>query len=294
MTRLAYASLVVLCTFAFAQPAFAYSNPGNPTGYVNDFAGVLSAQTKILLESELTAFTASTSNEIAVAIIPTLGDDYIENFATRLFKDWGVGSKTSDNGVLLLVAVAEHKLRIEVGYGLEGALPDLVAQSIINNTIAPRLKENDYDAAILSGVRDIEAATQFEYIGSSVNETPRSSTSPRAIEAFILFGLFAMQWLAAIFARSKSWWAGGLVGAIAGFAAATYFGFAGSSAMLSLFGLGGLGLLFDYIVSSAYRGATRNGSSIPWYAGGGSGGSSGGFGGFGGGRSGGGGASGGW
>ena len=148
-------------------PAFAYTSPGSPTGYVNDFAHVLSDSTKQSLETELTNFNATTSNEIAVAIVPNMGGDYIENYAVQLFKEWGIGKKDKDNGVLLVVVSEEHKLRIEVGYGLEGALPDSVAQRILDNEMTPLLKANDYDGALAAGVHAIEAATQGEYIPSS-------------------------------------------------------------------------------------------------------------------------------
>src|SRR6185503_4886307 len=104
------------------------------------------------LEQELTAFEATTTSEIAVAIVPDMGGDYIENYAVKLFEDWKIGKAKQDNGVLLLVAVEERKLRIEVGYGLEGALPDSVAQSILDNEMTPRLRAGDYDGAVTAAV----------------------------------------------------------------------------------------------------------------------------------------------
>ncbi|QQG38209.1 MAG: TPM domain-containing protein [Candidatus Kaiserbacteria bacterium] len=268
--------------------AFAYSSPGSPAGYVNDFANVLKSETITALDAELAAFNASTTNEIAVAIIPSMGGDYIENYAVRLFEEWGVGKASRDNGVLLLLSLEEREMRIEVGYGLEGALPDSTAASILGE-MRPYLKDGDYDSAITVGVRSIESATQGEYVAES--------TESISFDWWWIFAIFffVVQWVAAVLARSKSWWAGGIVGGFAGiFIEAIGFtlGFFG----LITLGAIVLGLLLDYVVSHTYKAAKSSGTVPPWWAGGGGFGSGhgGGFGGFGGGSSGGGGASSSW
>jgi uncharacterized protein len=223
-----------------------------------------------------------------------MGGDYIENYAVKLFEEWGIGMKQKDNGVLLVVSMDEKILRIEVGYGLEGALPDSVASSIITGVMIPRLKEGNPEQAIADGVQSIMEATKGEYVAKENLLSSFPSFDALFAGGFVV--LLILQWLAAIFARSESFWAGGIVGAIVGVAVSSIF----SWWLLLGFGitvlLGTIGLGFDYIVSHAYAGAKRSGGSIPWYAGGGSGssGSGGGFGGFGGGSSGGGGASGSW
>ncbi len=290
---LTIASLSVLAGgLFFIAPAFAYTSPGSPSGYVNDFAHVLSADTVQSLDAELSAFEASTSNQIAVVTVPNMGGDYIENYAVKLFAEWGIGKKDKDNGVLLLLSIEEHKLRIEVGYGLEGALPDSVAQRIINQDMTPLLKAGDYDGAVNAGVRDIEQATQGEYTESD------PSGGGFDIWAFLIIPFLILQWAAAIFARSKSWWAGGVVGVVAGLGVGLVWGFGLWILLASVAGLGAIGLLLDYVVSKAYTSAKSSGLTTPWWAGGGthssSNSSGGGFGGFGGGSSGGGGASGGW
>jgi uncharacterized protein len=276
--------------------AGAYYSPGSPTGYVNDFARVLSAGEVSSLNAELSAFEASTSNQIAVVTIPSMQGDYIENFAVKLFEEWGIGKKDKDNGVLLLLSVEERKLRIEVGYGLEGSLPDSLAQRIINDDIVPELKAGDYDAAVEAGARSIMAATQGEYEGGG---NPLGGMDAGSfLTLFIFLPLVVFTWLAAILARSKSWWAGGAIGTLAGLGIGSYFAAGVLITAASGLGLGFLGLIFDYIVSNAYTGAKLSSGKIPWWAGGGGFGgghsSGGGFGGFGGGSSGGGGASGGW
>jgi len=127
--------------FILPKPLLAYSNPGQPSGLVNDYAALLSPENRAALESKLEAFRDSSSNEIAVVTIKSLDGDAIENYAVKLFEDWGIGTEKNDNGLLLLVALDDRKMRIEVGYGLEGVLPDATANQIINKTLKPALQE---------------------------------------------------------------------------------------------------------------------------------------------------------
>lgn len=295
MKRLA-AGLVLLAAFAVAPFALAYTSPGSPVGFVNDFAGVLSDEAKRGLESELANFEQTTSNEIVVATVPTMGGDYIENYAAKLFEEWGIGKKDKDNGVLLVLSIEERKMRIEVGYGLEGALPDSIAQDILNNEMAPLLKAGDYGGAVTAGVQAIEQAIKGEYAASSAKSGNLSALLSQNAEALFIFGLILFQFFAAILARSRSWWAGGVIGFLGGLGV-WWFLALGLLLILPLtivFVL--FGLLFDYFVSRSYQKARALGVPPPWWIGGGRGGhsSGGGFSGFGGGSSGGGGASGSW
>jgi uncharacterized protein len=276
------------------ESAFASTPLPAPTGYVNDFAGVLSAEANAALENELTAFNASTTNEVAVVTVNSLNGDYIEHYAEQLFKMWGIGTEKNDNGVLLILAINDHKLRIEVGYGLEGALPDSVAASIIAD-MTPLLKGNDYDGAITLGAEEIMAATQGEYVASTASD----GIDAGIILNLLIFGFVVLSWIVAILARSKSYWAGGAVGAVAGLIISSIFGWWLVGGLVATGVLAAVGLILDFAVSSAYKEAKSSGITPPWWTGGGSwgggGSSSGGsFGGFGGGSSGGGGASGGW
>lgn len=294
MRRLYFA--FALCALLCAQTTFAYTNPGSPDGYVNDFAGVLSSDTELLLEQELAAFEASTTNQIAVALIANMDGDYIENYAVKLFEDWKIGTKENDNGVLLLLAMQEREMRIEVGYGLEGALPDSVAANILED-MRSLLRSGNTDAAVLQGTRAIEAATKGEYVSTADTSPTAASFFTENIEWLFFSAMFGLQWLAAILARSKSWWAGGILGLGAGLVVGGLFIHTLLYTALLTSILGALGLLFDYVVSKTYKFHASQGSAQPWWIGGntiGGGRSSGGFGGFGGGSSGGGGASGRW
>ena len=192
-------------------------------------------------------------------------------------------------------------MRIEVGYGLEGSLPDSVAQRILHNDIAPLLKQKNYDGAVAAGVHAIEQATRGEYKGTGT--LPQigdiGNLIANNIWTIIVVGLLLFQWLGAILGRSKSWWAGGIIGATGGLGIGWILSLGLIITLPIVITLAIFGLIFDFLVSSAYGSARLHGSTPPWWAGGSSGGgfgssSSGGFGGFGGGGSGGGGASGGW
>ena len=126
-----------------------------PSGKVNDFAGLLSVADRQDLESQLAELERATSAEVAVVTVRSTSGRTIEEYTAALFAEWGIGKKEADNGVLLLVAVDDRTLRIEVGYGLEGILPDGLAGAIIRETITPRFRENDYRQGILDGVARI-------------------------------------------------------------------------------------------------------------------------------------------
>ena len=285
----------------FVSSVFAFDISYKPSGFVNDFANVLSIDAKSELENDLKSFQASTTNEIVVAIVPNMSGRYIEEYANKMFREWGIGSKQNNNGVLLLISLEEHKDRIEVGYGLEGALTDLQSNQILNE-VNSYLKQSDYDNAVRVGVESIKLATQGEYKAKDIDVSKNifSSISPDAfMGAIFFFFFFVIPWMAAILGRSKSWWLGGVIGFIL---ALILFFFLIKTLFVFLLTI--IGLVFDYLVSKNYDKAKSLGSSPSWWAGGrhmgggfgggysGSSGSS--FGGFGGGSSGGGGSSSSW
>lgn len=286
--------IIIILLLFFALPASAYYNPGQPAGFVNDYTNTLSAEQKQALENKLSQFEKESSNEISIVIIPSLKGDTIENFAVKLFEDWKIGKKGKDNGVLVLVAKEDREMKIEVGYGLEGALTDAQSYWIINEIMKPAFRNNDFFGGLDGAADKIIAATKGEYVPSDTG-APKSSSGKFNPFDFAWFGLFIFVWLASILGRSKSWWAGGLVGAVIGLIIGIIKGFI-FFGIISIALLVPLGLLFDFIVSKKYQ-AGKAGGHIPWWIGGGRGGpggSGGGFGGFGGGFSGGGGASGRW
>ncbi len=127
-------------------------NLPNYVGHVNDFAGILSAETKSLLERQISDFNKATSHEIVVVTVEDLRRTYLEDFAVKLFEKWKIGEKELDNGILLLVAPNDREVKIEVGYGLEGILPDATANKIIKEIIIPEFKNNDYNKGVVNGV----------------------------------------------------------------------------------------------------------------------------------------------
>jgi len=145
------------------MPAWAQETvyPEKPRGYVNDFADIIDNDGQ--LEAKLDYYEKQTSNEISVVTVASIGDVSAEEYAVILFSKWKIGKQDKDNGILLLVALEEKVVRIEVGYGLEGAVPDSVAGSIIRNEITPNFSEGNYSKGIEKGVDAIIASIGGEY-----------------------------------------------------------------------------------------------------------------------------------
>ena len=123
-----------------------------PVGRVTDLAELIDPSTEALIDQQLADLERRTSAEVAVATVRSLDGMSIEEYANRLFKEWGIGQAKQDNGVLVLVAPNEREMRIEVGYGLEGVLPDGLAGQIIREEFTPRFGNNDYSGGIRAGV----------------------------------------------------------------------------------------------------------------------------------------------
>lgn len=274
---------------------FAYQFPGKPTGFLNDFTGILTVEQKGELESKLSNLEKQTGNELSIAIINSLGGDTVDNFAVNLFQDWQIGKKDKDNGALFLIVIQDKKIRIEVGYGLEPYLTDAKSYWIINNLIVPNFKEGKYFDGINLAVLNI--ADVLSGVDSIPNDDNGNSRNFGFLSPYgFVFIFFIFQALTSLLSKSKSWWLGGVLGGVFGLILGLLYGFlyAGVAALVILIPLG---LIFDYFVSKNYEKYKASGRRIPWWFGGGrgpGGGGFGGFGGFGGGRSGGGGASGGW
>ena len=152
---------------AFAQGSFDPDSllKAHGTAMVNDYSNVLTADQKQALENKLETFDDSTSSQIAVVIVPGLGDYDPSDFAVKLGDAWGIGGKQFDNGIVLLVCTDpdNRKLFIATGRGMEGALPDITCEQIINNIIVPDFKGNDYYGGINEGTDAIIKATKGEY-----------------------------------------------------------------------------------------------------------------------------------
>ena len=254
-------------------------------GFVTDAAGLLTPEQKQAIEADLGAYRQATSNEIAVVTLPGLQGQPIEDVGLEIGRKWGVGSKAKNNGILIVIAKEERQARIDVGYGLEGAVPDIVAKGIIERDMIPRFRDGDYGGGITAAIDALKKHIGGEYTADRYTQSA-DGFDVVAFFAFLFFATF--QGLLAFMARSKSWWLGGVVGSIGGVVLALLFGW-----WLSIPALVALGLLLDFFVSR--RGPSRRGRGGWWIGGGGfGGGRGGGFGGFSGGSFGGGGASGRW
>ncbi|RLD17237.1 MAG: YgcG family protein [Caldiserica bacterium] len=141
-------SCLLLSTLCFLFTFFAFKFP-EPVGYVNDFANIISPDVERIITSYAFELDKKTGAQLAVVTIKSLEGLSIEDYAWRLFEEWGIGKKGEDLGVLLLVDLKERRVRIEVGYGFEGKIPDAVAGDIIREYIVPYFKKGDYSRGIL-------------------------------------------------------------------------------------------------------------------------------------------------
>jgi uncharacterized protein len=228
-----------------------------PQRLVVDNANILSSSEQETLERKLVALDDSTSNQIAILTIKSLNGEPIEDVANATFRDWGIGNKKTKNGVLVLVAIEDRKIRIEVGYGLEGAIPDITANDIINNDIKPNFKQGNYFDGLNAAVDNLSKAAAGEYHVAREKTTSRGNGGGGSILGIIIIVII-------IIVLSNR---GGGRG-----------------------GRGGGDFITPFIIGSMLSGGGNRGGG--WSDGGGD--SGGGFGGFGGGDSGGGGASGSW
>lgn len=158
--KIIFFALILLPVFAVSQDI---PQRPSPPKLVNDIADVLTPEQEQALERKLVAYDDSTSNQVAIVLIRTLNDYPIEEFSLRLFRDWGIGNKATNNGVLILAAVDDRKIRIEPGYGLEGAIPDITANNIITNDIVPAFRGENYYEGLDAASSSIIRAAAGEY-----------------------------------------------------------------------------------------------------------------------------------
>jgi uncharacterized protein len=216
------ASLVLLCLCSW--PAIAAEViPPAPAQYFNDYAHVTSSALAARLNKTLEDFERQTSDQILVAVYPKMqSDSSIEDYTVRVAQSWRVGQKGKDNGAILFVFVQDRKMYIQVGYGLEGALPDALAKRIIENEIKPRFRAGDFDGGLSAGVTAILSAVRGEYkgTGSTVAERSRGSGSASGVAVILLFillfGLIAViplvRGMAGTTYRRRGYWDGWTMG----------------------------------------------------------------------------------
>jgi uncharacterized protein len=173
---------------------------------VHDDAHALKTETVDELEKELKAYEDSTSNQIAILIVQSLDGEVLEEYSLKVAEKWKLGQKDKDNGVLLFVAVDDHKMRIEVGHGLEGVLTDAQSSRIIRNEIAPEFRRGDYDAGVKAGIDGIVKAIAGEYSASDSGDINDLTFFQKVlVTAGLLFFISIFAFLALIVPGKAGW-----------------------------------------------------------------------------------------
>ena len=179
--------------------------PPAPTAYFNDYARAVSSQTAKALNQTLEDFEKQNSSQVVVAIFPKMDSpSSVQDFVHRMFINWKIGQKGKDNGVLLAVFVQDRKLWIEVGYGLEGALPDARAKRIIEDEITPNFKNGNYDGGLQAGVNAILQSVRGEYKGTgrTVSQNRNRRSKSPGLVPILIIAFFVISALVRI-ARSR-------------------------------------------------------------------------------------------
>jgi uncharacterized protein len=185
---------VLLACLAITLPSFALQVPPLE-GRINDRAALLSPAIKQRLTERLVAYENATGHQLAVLTIPSLEGDPIEDFSIRVVESWKLGKKSKDDGILVLVVYKDRKMRIEVGYGLEGELPDAAAGRIVRDVMVPRFRSGDYEGGIAAAVDAVIQKTGGQAATSATpSDAPRNGTPARPLGLLgrILSGLFKL------------------------------------------------------------------------------------------------------
>ncbi len=291
--------LLLLLLACFGLMAYAQQTVPALTGHVVDTTGVLTKAQRDAFESKLTAFEQTKGSQVVVLLVPSTQPEDIASYANRVANSWKIGRKGIGDGLLLVVALQDHKLRIEVAKTLEGAIPDLAAKRVIDEAITPRFKQGDVAGGLEAGTQHIMALITGEALPA-----PTPATSALAHDEgfdWMQLGVFLFIAVPVVGALTQRMLGNPLGSVVTG-------GVAGGIAMaltasMVIAGIAGLlAMLFTLIQSARAQGFHGGSSSGGWDHGGGGGGgfgsgssgSGGGFGSGGGGDFGGGGASGGW
>lgn len=155
--------LLIILLVVIGNRIFAQQFPPKSNTLVTDYTNTLSADNKAQLENKLIAFNDSTSTQIAVVMIKSVSSYDIAQYGAGLGRNWGIGQKGKNNGILILVAMEDHKVTIQTGYGTEGAVPDAVTNQIINNQITPTFKQGDYYGGLDAATTSLMQYMRGEY-----------------------------------------------------------------------------------------------------------------------------------
>lgn len=165
--------------------------PPKPAGYFNDYAGIVSKEAALRFNEQLAQFERETSDQVVVAVFPKMqSDDDVAAYTQRVAQSWAVGQQGKRNGAVLFVFIQDRKIFIQVGYGLEGALPDITAFDIYENRIKPRFRSNDYEGGLAEGIDSIFKAIRGEYQGTGKTVRERGGRSrglPLNLIVFLIF-----------------------------------------------------------------------------------------------------------
>jgi uncharacterized protein len=187
--------LVLVLILVFSCPILRAQQLPSPVGFVNDFAGVIDSQSKAQMEGIAGSLQAQTGAEIAVVTVQTIQPyGSIEEYTVDLATEWGIGKEDEDTGILILLAMEERRIRLEVGYGLEGLVPDGLAGEIIDQSILPALRSGDYGTGLLRGVQAVAGIIAKEYgveLGDYRLVESRKYTRPAIPIGLIMFIIFA-------------------------------------------------------------------------------------------------------
>lgn len=198
-------ALLVASLVAFASTTLraAETIPPKPAGYFNDYAGVVSKEAALRFNEQLAQFERETSNQVLVAVFSKMGtDSSIEDYTQRIAQAWGVGKKDRKNGTVLFVFIEDRKMYIQVGYGLEGTLPDATAFDITERQIKPHFKKNDYEGGLATGIDLICKAIRGEYTGAGKTQLEEKSPSGSG-HGLLIFVICVVIFLFAIRRRGR-------------------------------------------------------------------------------------------
>lgn len=175
-------AVFILCSITGAQEL-----PPRSNTLVTDYTNTLSSAEKQALENKLVAFDDSTGTQIAVVIIKSVGVYDINAYAAQLGQSWGIGGKKNNNGAVLLAALADRKVSIQTGYGLEGSLPDALTQRIIQNEIRPNFRSGNYYQGLDRATDAMIAATRGEYKAEPKEQNNEASGVALAVVVVVIF-----------------------------------------------------------------------------------------------------------
>lgn len=194
--------LLSVFTILLFQFSFAKEIPPspNPPRLVNDFAGIIDVSEEAALESKLLAYSDSTSSQIAIVTMQTIDGEDIFDYSHRLAESWGIGTKGNDNGILIFVAVADHKMFIQVGKGMEGVVPDAQAKRIVEQILKPHFREGMYAQGLDNAADYIFGLATGEFKGTG----PAKKKSKGGIPIFVIFiGFIALMLFLKIAQRNQ-------------------------------------------------------------------------------------------